>query len=151
MIGITMESIETKQRFIELRAAGKSYDKIAIELGKSKQTLIDWGREFDSEITNLKNINLEALYEAYNIFKEIRLKQLANLLSKASEAINDRDFTDVPTDKLIDLVIKLNNQIDKEITPPLFQSTEELTEDIFAKLSIEPKTYTPLLIDKVEK
>jgi transcriptional regulator len=36
-----MESINTKEKFIELRAKGWSFDKIAKELGKAKQTLID--------------------------------------------------------------------------------------------------------------
>jgi transposase-like protein len=40
-----METIETKRRFIELRAKGYSFDKIAKELGKAKQTLLDWSRD----------------------------------------------------------------------------------------------------------
>ena len=58
-----MEAIETKERFIELRAKGWSFDKIAKELGKAKQTLIDWSKELQDEIANRKALELEALYE----------------------------------------------------------------------------------------
>jgi len=38
---------ELKQRFIEMRAKDISYDKISKELGVSKQTLINWSKEFN--------------------------------------------------------------------------------------------------------
>ena len=49
-----MEILETKEKFIELRAKGWSFDKIAKELGKAKQTLINWSKELEDEIDNLK-------------------------------------------------------------------------------------------------
>ena len=58
-----MELIDTKERFIEMRAKGYSFDKIALELGKAKQTLIDWSKELQDEIANRKALELEALYE----------------------------------------------------------------------------------------
>jgi transcriptional regulator len=48
-----MELTESKQRFIELRAKGWSFDKIAKELDKAKQTLINWSKELQDEIANL--------------------------------------------------------------------------------------------------
>ena len=57
-----MELIEIKQQFIQLRAKGYSFDKIAKELGKAKQTLIDWSKEFQEEIANVKASELESLY-----------------------------------------------------------------------------------------
>ena len=36
-----MELLETKEKFIELRAKVWSYDKINKEIGKAKQTLIN--------------------------------------------------------------------------------------------------------------
>ena len=39
-----------KQRFIEMRAKDISYDKISKELGVSKQTLINWSKNFNIEI-----------------------------------------------------------------------------------------------------
>ena len=55
-----METIETKRRFIELRAKGYSFDKIAKELGKAKQTLLDWSRDLDQEIAQAKALELDS-------------------------------------------------------------------------------------------
>ena len=45
-----MEIVEIKEQFIDLRAKGYSFDKIAKELGKAKQTLIDWSKDLQEEI-----------------------------------------------------------------------------------------------------
>ena len=57
-----MELLQTKENFIDLRSKGWSFDKIAKELGKAKQTLIDWSKELQDEIANSKALELEALY-----------------------------------------------------------------------------------------
>jgi transposase len=53
-----MENQKTKEQFIQLRAQGVSYSNISKKIGKSKQTLIDWGKELEEEIRNLKAIEL---------------------------------------------------------------------------------------------
>ena len=60
-----MKDQETKEGFVELRAKGWSFDRIAQELRVSKQTLINWRREFALQISNLKAIELEALREKF--------------------------------------------------------------------------------------
>ena len=49
-----MYDTATKAQFIDLRARGWSYDKIARHTGISKTTLLTWGREFAADIENLK-------------------------------------------------------------------------------------------------
>lgn len=56
-----MKDNKTKQRFIEFRAAGCSFDNIAKQLNVAKSTLIDWSKEFEYEVANLKAIELESL------------------------------------------------------------------------------------------
>lgn len=122
-------STKEKEKFIELRAKGWSFDKIAKELNKAKQTLIDWSKELEEEIANLKALELEALYEKHFLLKEHRIKNFATTLKRLQEELISRDLSDVPTDKLLDLYLKYNNQIDSEITEPIFKSTQELEED----------------------
>jgi hypothetical protein len=50
-----MYDTATKAQFIDLRARGWSYDKIARHTGISKPTLLKWGREFADDIENLKS------------------------------------------------------------------------------------------------
>ena len=123
-----MEIMVTKEKFIELRAKGWSFDKIAKELGKAKQTLIDWSKELKEEISYIKALELEALYESYYIQKETRLKNLSIILSKLKEEVENRDLSDIPTDKLLDIYLKYNNYIKEEIIEPTYKSSTELNE-----------------------
>ena len=121
-----MELTETKQQFIELRAKGLSFDKIAKEMSKSKQTLIDWSRELSGEIANLKAIQLEEMYQSYHLLKENRLQTLGTLLNKIKAEVETREFTDIPTDKLLDLLLKYNSKVAEELVEPEYKSQEEM-------------------------
>lgn len=125
-----MELTETKQKFIELRAQGLSFDKIAKELGKSKQTLIDWSRDLSGEIANLKAIQLEEMYETFYLTKENRLQTLGTMLSKIKEEVETRELTDVPTEKLLDLLLKYNTKVAEELVEPTYRSQDEIDADL---------------------
>ena len=124
-----MEILQTKERFIELRAKGWSYDKIAKELGKAKQTLIDWGKELEDEIANLKALELEALYEKYYLLKESRIETFGELVKKLKDEVMSRDLSEVPTDKLLELLLKYENQLKDEVIEPRFKTSTEIKED----------------------
>jgi DNA invertase Pin-like site-specific DNA recombinase len=66
-----MANTEQKQRFIELRAKGNSFSSIAESISVSKPTLIKWSDELESDISNLKAIEQEALREQYLATKTI--------------------------------------------------------------------------------
>jgi intein-encoded DNA endonuclease-like protein len=117
-----MENQKTKEQFIQLRAQGVSYSNISKEIGKSKQTLIDWGKELEEEIRNLKAIELEAIYEKYFLLKEARLQSFGIVTQRIRQEIESRDFSDIPTEKLLDLFLKYNSIIKQEI--PEAHSTE---------------------------
>ena len=124
-----MEVIETKEIFIELRAKGWSFDKIAKKIGKAKQTLIDWSKELQDEIANRKALELEALYESYYLMRENRLQTFGAMLTKIKEEVENRDLSDVPTDKLLDLLLKYNSQVKEEIVEPIYKSSQEIKEE----------------------
>ena len=124
-----METTATKQKFITLRAQGYSFDKIAKQMKKSKAVLIDWAKEFEEEISNLKALELEALYEKHYLLKEHRLKALGSMLKKAEAELEKRDFTEIPTDKLIDVYAKLSGIAQEQVTEPSFKSSGDIAED----------------------
>jgi hypothetical protein len=124
-----METIDLKERFIELRAKGWSFDKIAKEVGKAKQTLIDWSKDLQDEIANRKALELEALYERYYLLKESRLETFGAMLSKIKKEVERRDLSDVPTDKLLELILKYNIQVKEEIVEPVYKSSQEIKEE----------------------
>ena len=135
-----MEVIETKERFIELRAKGWSFDKIAKEIGKAKQTLIDWSKELQDEIANRKALELEALYETYYLQRESRLQTFGAMLTKIKEEVESRDISDVPTAKLLDLFLKYNTQIREEIVEPIYKTSTEIKEERLDKELLEELT-----------
>ena len=137
-----METLETKERFIELRAKGYSFDKIAQELGKAKQTLIDWSKELEDEIANLKALELEVLYEKHYLHKENRLQVFGELLSKIKAEALSRDLSDVPTDKLLELFLKYSNQLNEEIIEPKFKTSEDIKEERLDREILEELTST---------
>jgi len=60
-----MEDNDTKERFVERRARGWPFNKIADEIGVSKPTLINWERDLKESIDNLQAAELEAMYDKY--------------------------------------------------------------------------------------
>lgn len=123
-----MENHKTKEQFIQLRAQGVSYSNISKEIGKSKQTLIDWGKELEEEIRNLKAIELEAIYEKYFLLKEARLQSFGIITQRIRKEIESRDLSDIPTDKLLDMFLKYNSVIKQETTEPFFNNSTGLGE-----------------------
>jgi transcriptional regulator len=124
-----MESIDIKEKFIELRAKGYSFDKIAKELGKAKQTLIDWSKELQDEIANVKALELEALYEKYYLLKESKITNYGAILSKITTELKERDFTKVSTGQLLELYLLYFEKLSQEVIEPVFKSSQEIKEE----------------------
>ena len=135
-----METLETKNKFIELRAKGYSFDKIAKEIGIAKQTLIDWSKELKNQIANLKAFELEVLQEKYFLSKKNRLETFGSLLGSIKKEIINRDLSDVPTDKLLDLFLKFSIQIEKENISPVFKTSTEIEEEVLDQKLLESLT-----------
>jgi hypothetical protein len=134
-----MEILETKNRFIELRAKGWSFDKIALELSKSKQTLLDWSRDLKEEIDKRKALELELIYESYYLIKKHRLQSLGDLLLRLQTEIGNRDLTGIPTEKLLDLYLKYNNQVKEELEPVREEQRKEPVTIIFSDSNNRPE------------
>lgn len=123
-----MDPIETKENFIVLRAKGYSFDKLAKKLGKSKQTLVNWSKEFEEEIANLKGMEIESLYEQFYLSKHRKIEVLGEVLNKLKTEIDKRDLSDIPTDKLMDLFLKYYVLLETERIEPRFKSSSEINE-----------------------
>jgi hypothetical protein len=109
-----LKDTKTKEQFVNMRAEGKTYDAITKALNVSKTTLIAWGKELQIDIKNLKTVRLEAMYEQYNITKEARIKLVSEYIDKVRSEIGIRDMSNVSTDKLFDILLKLIEVQNKE-------------------------------------
>ncbi|MBA4312676.1 MAG: hypothetical protein C0417_08600 [Chlorobiaceae bacterium] len=120
-----MKDTQTKNRFIELRSQGISYEKIATELKVSKQTLINWSKELQLEILNLRAIQLEALQEKYFLTKEKKVEFIGNILNSLKAEADKRDLSKLSDRELFELILKYSEKLDKEIVPVTFMAEEE--------------------------
>ena len=123
-----MADLEKQKQFIQLRATGKSYQKISEELGVSKNTLIKWGKELVFEIINAHALELEALQDEYYMLKERRIKLFGDKLKAISEELENWDLSDIQTDKLFDLFFKMYRLLEKEAVEVKFFSDEEIED-----------------------
>jgi transcriptional regulator with XRE-family HTH domain len=123
-----MKDTQTKNRFIELRSQGISYEKIATELKVSKQTLINWSKELQLEILNLRAIQLEALQEKYFLTKEKKIEFIGNIMNTLKAEADKRDLTKLSDRELFELILKFSEKLDKEAIPINFR--KEVTTNL---------------------
>ena len=119
---------ELKEQFIELRAKGLSYAKIAKRMKLSRNTLASWSQELEAEIASLKAMELESLQEQYFLLKEGRIKLLGETLKGLQEELKKRDLAGVSTDKLLDMWLKVYQELKEEAIEVRPLSEAEIAE-----------------------
>lgn len=113
---------ELRHRFIEMRAKGHSIRSAAKEIGVSPTTLTNWQAELDDEIARRKAVELEALYEENFMLKEHRIKFFGEQIKALQEELNNRDLSDVSTDRLFELLLKYLDEGVKDMVTPQFSN-----------------------------
>jgi len=108
-----------KDRFLQLRAEGKSYRAIAAELHVGRSTLLDWGRQFQADIDALRAIRIEALKEQYQLLYHHQVQLLAKQIQTVRDMLNRCDLSDMPANKLLDMQLKLLTAIQKLPAAPV--------------------------------
>jgi len=131
-----MKDMETKEKFIELRAQGWSLSKIAHKLNVSKQTLVQWSKELAEHIANLKAIELEALQERYCLFKKSRIKLFGEQVRAIRKELENRKLADISTERLLELLIKYINvlKLEEVNVEEVFREPEERMVNSFRTL-----------------
>jgi transcriptional regulator with XRE-family HTH domain len=117
---------ELKAKFIELRAKGWSYRKLARRLKVSKSTLSNWSIELEEEIASLKAMELEALAEQFYLLKEGRIRLLGGILKRIQKEVLSRDLSGVPTDRLLELLLRYQEALQEEYVEPKPLSGQEM-------------------------
>ena len=106
------------EKFIELRAQGLSYDRIAEETGTSKPTLLKWSSQYGRELEQAQYFELHSLLAQYGLLKQQRVESVSVLLQAVKEELLKRANTDtlsrLPTDKLFTLFLALESRLKEE-------------------------------------
>ncbi len=94
----------------------------------SRNTLASWSQELEAEIASLKAMELESLQEQYFLLKEGRIKLLGETLKGLQEELQKRDLAGVSTDKLLDMWLKVYQELKEEAIEVRPLSESEIAE-----------------------
>jgi predicted negative regulator of RcsB-dependent stress response len=118
-----MKTIEEKQRFIELRAQGFSFDRIAEELNISKPTLLSWSGELFEQVQEAVFHEQENLLNQYKVFRRARFEVYSRLLHEALQELNRRaeenKLERLQTETLLRLALTLEQRLEQDTAQKL--------------------------------
>jgi hypothetical protein len=79
---------------------------------------MEWSKDTDisRDIANQRTLEVDDLQERYAITRRHRIEMFGNFLQRAKEELNKRDMSDIPTDRLITMVIKLSDTLKADET-----------------------------------
>lgn len=117
---IDMHTVDTKSRFIELRAKGWSLARIAKTIEVSQRTLVDWNQQHRAELQALRAVELEALEEKILATHEHELSCLAKHLEQIEGELSQRKFDCESTRDLFRLGSLVRSEIRKSRLEPMF-------------------------------
>lgn len=101
-----MKPNESKLKFVQLRAEGRSFNYIAQCLHISQTTCVKWERELANQIDDSKRACFAELLQSFGMAKEARIKRLGEALKRIDEALEAIDFTNIDPAKLLELKLK---------------------------------------------
>lgn len=127
------KSTETKLQFIELRAEGLSFAKIAEQLHTAKSTLQEWDRELSAEIAERRDEREAEVYHLYGLSREARLRRMGDTLNRINAALDEKDLSELSADRLLAMKLQYERALKEDykdpptVTLPLFEETSLLS------------------------
>src|SRR5215813_1901567 len=132
-----MHSTETINQFLNLRAQGWSFARIADHLHVSKPTLLEWNRKHQSQIDSMKAACEHSAQENLQLSREQELERLNMFHTALRQELVSRSLKTISTEQIETLANELHLQI-KKISgqPPVGPLTKDGKENL-----------TPLTVD----
>ena len=107
------EKLDKQQKFMVLRAEGKSFDEIAKRINVSKPTLIKWSKEFKEKVAELTKIYEEQFIAEQKIKRTLRAQIVSNELDAAYDELRKTDYKNLSKKDLISMIEKLELKLEK--------------------------------------
>lgn len=126
---------DTKMAFVLQRAQGKSFAKIADDLGVSKQTLIKWQGDLDNQIREQEYFEIQNITETYAVTRRQRFgvtaKLLGAVLAELTRRADTEQLAEMDTGKLVNLALTLERRLNQDTGRELVSvRTGRIFEDI---------------------
>lgn len=125
---------EIKDKFIEMRAIGKSFTQIAEELDVCRQTLMTWAKEFEGEIKYLQFLQSDLLKSKYAMSVCSRIEHFGIILEKIRNALLEKDYGSMSIEKLVEIYFRYYEKFNEETAKIKCSSVERVN-----KFDIDPK------------
>jgi len=106
-----MYSENQKNEFALLRAEGESFNSISQKLNVPVRTLFRWAEDMSDEIDNLKIAAYESVADSLKASANIRIQSLIKDLNRINKKINNMDFNFIDTMTLLNMKIKIHNEL----------------------------------------
>lgn len=101
--------LRRNEYIVLLRASGWTIKAIAERTGVSKVTVINALKDYSEEVKRLQLAEFEELLHAHRLTLRQRAENYARDIIKIDKELETRDLSKVPTDKLIELKLKLHH------------------------------------------
>jgi hypothetical protein len=138
-----MKGEQTIQKFLVLRAQGKSLRAIEIEIGTSRGTLAKWQQDYREELKNLRAIELDTMREKFLLTNQAQLELLGTQFTRLKEELESRDLSDIPTPKLFELFLKYSTRLTEDFPAEWIDTQERVAQEKARREA--PPTYGPPL------
>jgi transposase-like protein len=120
---------EAVQKFIELRSQGLSYARIAAQIDVARSTLVNWSRQHQHLIQNLRTIDWEEFLDRTLASKQERVQALSDQLRRLETEMAARELGSIPTPRLLSMAEQLRRRLDRECGTIQFTAGVELSRD----------------------
>lgn len=128
---------DVKMAFVMQRAQGKSFAKIADDLGVSKQTLITWQGELFDQIREQEYFEIQNITETFAVTRRQRFavtaKLLQAVLTELTRRADTEQLADMDTDKLVKLALTLETRLNQDTGRELVSVHVNNNFDVFGK------------------
>jgi len=135
--GPAVKDQETVEKFIELRAQGASFRSISQQLGVAPGTLVNWSRQHQHLIHNLRAIEWEDFLDRTLASRQQRVQSLAERLRRIETELAGRDLAAVPTVSLQAMAEQLHRRLERESAAPRFSAGVQLSRDDESREAVE--------------
>jgi len=123
--------------YVERRQAGESIQALSDYLCVAESQCILWEQAHKKEIAQSQFLITEQIFRDKGLTRINRIETMSKILEKINSEIDKRDFSDVPTDKLILLGVKMSEFLKTEIQ----SSSIEIRKPFSLEMDSKEKMY----------
>ena len=109
--------LKIESEYVRLRQAGESIQALSDSLYVDESQCLKWERSHSRVIEQSRFIQTGKILREKKLTRQDRINTMSKILDKINSEIEQRDFSTIPTDKLIILGVKMSEILKNEIEP----------------------------------